>query len=192
MDEISKAAMKRFKSAFGNAGLELRTTEGKIDSPAVRLWLYSCHYDLRKGVSVRLVSQVSADTYRRMQTKDGLEPLLDKRTGVKELSAGDALLAGIEAYDENLALRIETEEMRQLLTLLMCRYAYRTKTWAMAPSLSDVEGLHFFLLDWLVKDHQTLRPAMMSRAGVLSADDTKAFSLAVLEQHFRMHPEDRP
>lgn len=192
MDEISKAAMKRFKAAFADAGLNLRTQPGQVDSPAVRLWLYSCQFDPKAGFRVRLVSQVSADTYRRMQGRGQLEMLVPDKSGIKKLSAGDALMAGIEAYDESVMAGVACEGQRQMVSLLMCRYVCSTKTWAMAPSLDSVDGIHIALIDWHSKSRQVLRPAMLMRKGVLGEDDVAGLCAAALRQHFSLHPEDMP
>lgn len=192
MDEISKAAMKRFKAAFADAGLNLRTQPGQVDSPAVRLWLYSCQFDPQAGYRVRLVSQVSADTYRRMKGKDQFKPLIKDESGLKQLTPTDALSLAISSFDHT-SMDVEDGEVaRQALTLFMCQYACSTKTWALAPSLEDVDGIHIALIDWRLKSEVVLRPAMIIRKNMLVDDEVAALCAVTLNRHFSLHPEDMP
>ena len=115
-DEILQAKLKRIISSFKDAGLKLRDDPEKVGSPTVRLWLYSCQFDPKAGFRLRLASQASADTYRRMRGKDQFKPLINEESGLKRLSPVDALSSVIRAFDHIPMEGEDGEVARQAIT----------------------------------------------------------------------------
>lgn len=191
-DEILQAKFKRIISSFKDAGLELKDDPEKVGSPAVRLWLYSCQFDPKAGFRLRLASQASADTYRRMKGKDQLKPLINEESDLKHLSPVDALSSVIRAFDHIPMDGEDGEAARQALTLFMCQYACSTKTWALAPGLDEVDGIHIALIDWKLREEVILRPAMVIRKNMLVEEEVAALCAVTLNRHFSLHPEDQP
>lgn len=180
MNDLDQARRERLTHNLRAAGWK-PNLEGTASNP-VKLWIYSVSHE--KGP--RLVAQAGASLYRDMQARSGVIAELSR----KYQSAGDAIVSALHEYD---GLVTPSEQDRQALTLFLAFYASSTKTWGLVKPLSEVDGAHFFVLDWQTKaGHTTVRPAHHHQAGPMQEDEIAALFNHVLQAHLRLQPGDVP
>lgn len=181
MDALLRARRTSLLSSLKEAGWN-PDPRGTASNPA-RLWVYSVSY----GKSPRLVTQIGAELYRDMLSSGGLLATLAGQFA----SPGDALADALREYD---GMTIQNEQSRQALTLFLAFYACSTKTWSLVKPLSQVDGAHFFVFDWLARDSMktVLRPAHHHQPGPMQESEITALFNYVLQAHLTLHPADIP
>lgn len=183
MDDIQKALLRKLEARFAQGGWQSHAAA--LGANPVRFWLYS--YSLEHGS--RLVSQIGTELHRDILAGTGM--IADLVRDFDE--PWNALAGAIEMFDQATKAGQQTEQVRQILALMLGFYARSTKTFGLIPPLSEVPGSHFVVIDWKAKDGgKMLRPAHLHQDGPLSGEQLQEFAQYVISIHLQNRPGDAP
>lgn len=179
LDDIQKAAQKRFEQALMNAGHHFHVHgEGNTTVP---LWLYS----ISPTRGIRVITQVSIEGYRAC-TNPTTRP---RQVGVSPV---DALTSCISSFDK-LSSNEERLESIPTLNQLLLEYACHTKTWEIMPPLNQVRGLHFLICDWVApRNTRILKPMLVGSPDVLDESDLAEQVGRLVSMHTQRYPHEHP
>jgi|LNAP01.1.fsa_nt_gb hypothetical protein len=180
--DLDEALRRRLEENLNGSGWGV--LQFHPDPSAVRFWLYSIN--LVSGP--RAGSQASAEFFRDMQAGTGLFKTIDEAKHLPNELLGSVILAWDEATDE-----VERKGLLQPLVVSLGAFARSTQTWHHMPSLNDVDGLHFAVVDWKDK-HNTLimRPFLLIGKKVPPIEDFIACMAAQLALHLSHFPDGLP
>ncbi|MDG9918226.1 hypothetical protein N7645_15155 [Pseudomonas juntendi] len=183
MDDIQKALLRKLETQFSQGGWQSHAAA--LGANPVRFWLYS--YSLEHGP--RLVSQIGAELHRDMLAGTGM--IADLVRDFDE--PWNALAGAIDLFDQATKAGQQTEQVRQILALMLGFYARSTKTFELIQPLNEVPGTHFVVIDWKSKvGGKMLRPAHMHHDAPMSSDELKEFAHYVVSVHLKNRPGDAP
>lgn len=183
MDEISKQRSKNLSTRLKLAGWE-PNVEGIVTNPT-RFWIYSM--SLENGP--RMTCAIGAEYLRDMVAQTGQVSTLQKEFPQYWMAMAEA----IKLFDTATQEGQQTEELRQVLALYAGFYACNTKTWNIVKPLSEVDGTHFLVLDWIGQDGgRIMRPAHIHRADPLSGEELRNFANVLIDMHLAKRPGDKP
>jgi hypothetical protein len=179
MDDIKRAARKRFERDLREAGWEASIQGEAFDK--VAFWVYS----VSPSQGVRVISQLSVEGYRAACEKR----VLPKTPG---LEPWDELCSFLRAYD-GIQDNAARAELSNELTVALLHYASHTNTWPALPKLGQTSGIHLIVTDWCTAAGvRVMRLVALKSPKVLTMEDlARAFEFT-LEMHLSKNPSETP
>lgn len=136
MNDIQKAAMKRFAAEMLKKGAVLRND--RLDGRLVPVWLYSVSYK-KTGAKVRFITQLTDELLRDMNGRCGV---IEDIPGLDD----DLEYALACAASDRVNGKISADEANEL-SLLLARHVVGTEHWAMSKDYEMTEGIHIVVID---------------------------------------------
>ena len=179
LDDIQKAAKKRFEQTLKDAGHDFHVhSEGATTVP---LWIYS----VSPVEGIRAITQVSLEGYRACK-----DPI--NRPSQAGITPWNALTSCISGFDK-LTSNEERLGAIPLLQQCMLEYACHTKTWEVMPPLNQVSGLHFLICDWVAPGGtHILKPMLVGSPHILDANDLAEQVGRLVSMHTERFPHEPP
>jgi hypothetical protein len=178
--QLEDARRKRIEANMVRNGWKMEHGQPQVN--AVRIWLYS----INPLTGVRVAAQLSAELYRDMLSGAGAF----QRLQLSGVPPNELLRQAIEDFD---AAPQADLAARQGLMMVMANFAIRTQTWARLDPLSEVDGIHFVISDWMTNGGAfILRPIAMYSDQPLTPDEMAECVATLLDMHLARAPDQAP
>lgn len=177
---LDDARRRRIEANLITNGWQMELGQSTINP--VRFWIYS----INPETGVRVAAQLSADMYRDMRSgRGGFNQL--QLTGIP---ANELVRQAIEDFE---ASKQQDVEAQQQLVMVLANFAIGTQTWARLDPLSEVDGIHFVITDWMTSASTfILRPIAMYSDLPLTAEEMAECVEAQLNMHLARSPDQAP
>jgi hypothetical protein len=175
---LEAARLKKLEENMASSGWEFEP--GQSPSGLVRFWLYS----INPVSGVRVAAQLTAEMYREMQSNSGVFRQLKERS----TPANEMLKEAIDEFKVD-----DSHNDKQPFLYVLANFATCTQTWAQLEPLSEVEGIHMIITDWVSSTGTFwLRPIAMYSDKPLTQEEIAECVAAQLKMQKARSPGQMP
>lgn len=176
--DLEAARLKKLEENMARGGWHFEP--GQSVAGVVRFWLYS----INPVSGVRIAAQLTADMYRDMCSGGGVFRQL-KEWG---LPPNELLKQAIDEFKVD-----NTPCDRQPFMSALANFAICTQTWAQLDPLSEVDGIHMIITDWISKTGTFwLRPIAMYSDQPLTQEEIADCVAEQLKMQMAKLPDQMP
>lgn len=180
--DMNDAIRRRLEANIKDSGWHV--LEATPDPSAVRFWLYSIN--LVRGP--RLGTQATAEFFRDLKNDSGVFKDIKNSSYKPNQLLGNTILSFDEATNAS-----ERQAMYKPVIFSLGAFARSTQTWDHLPSLSEVPGIHFTVVDWIEPDgNLVMRPFMLISEKTPPIEAFIAGMAAQLVLHLNRFPKGVP